>query len=249
VKDKIIVATFLRVGSTWITTILEQLLNIAHQPLSVEHTVGFPLSGYNRERIKELPGGLYKTHNFTLKDGIQLLNEGVRMVGCQRNFKDTLVSCLLYFRNVRPVQGLDNEQFVQSFIDETAPLGLTDEEFVNLFIEARTEGVEYLVSEWFKFQHVVCSSGTCVLNYDTLNGDSVKAAKLLITQLNLGIQAPSAEQLTKTCGLGAMKKQHTPGHVRKGLVHGYNRYLDSTSVKRLDAMIRKVRQKKKYTDI
>jgi hypothetical protein len=220
VKEKIIVTTFVRTGSTWIVTILEQLLREKAEFFDLDHVVGFPLSEENVQKVIEMPNGLYKTHSFSTLDGAKLLRHGVKPVSIQRNFKDVLLSYLLYCRHVRLKQQLGNLTPIETFINETAAYDLTDEEFVNLFVESRGEFLETFISEWSRFQHVLCSQFTCMLNYDGLKGDTLQAAKRMIRKLDLAVKPFSEEKLLAHCSLESMRKQHDPGHVRSGLIGG-----------------------------
>ena len=245
---KYVVATYTRVGSTWVADVLACLTGLSVKPLAIEHELGVTVPQATVKRIVELPDAVYKTHNFTMHDAIPLMEAGIGIVNVQRNFYDTIVSLLLYCKDVRTKQGLDNVPPVQSLIDEFGN-ELEDDEFINLFIESRDTYLRECIRDWHLFAHVVSAINAQTINYDDVSGDTMRVVKALQSILP---EAPTNEAIKlvkEQCSLGSMKKNYAKGHVRRGQSGAWQQILDDISATRIKNLVSQIRQKKTYNEL
>ncbi len=155
---KILVPTFTRVGSTMLCEALSGLISVPkYKHLQAESPGG--QGGISKAVIKQIQdypeNVVLKTHNFTVRQALPAFEvvDGLRIIGIRRDFKDVIVSNLLYQRNCRGAQGLNSPKPVQEMIE--AYPQLDDKAWMNLVIDTKRKYVEGQMRRWMQFQHVV----------------------------------------------------------------------------------------------
>jgi hypothetical protein len=121
---KVLVSSAMRTGSTWIYEILLELLRAERS--------GFVSQLGEVLAAAEAHGSfVLKSHSLIDLDALRLRGK-VHTIRILRNIKDSLISRALYCRNVRPAQGLENEEAEEQIIQNCQ--GFEDQKFVNVFL-------------------------------------------------------------------------------------------------------------------
>ena len=188
---KIYVATSARVGSTWVCNVLGALMDTEYVHMPSDRSVGDPLTKEDEELVFSYGQPLIKTHDYTPAELLAIdEGENVLAVSVRRNFFDTLLSQILYERNVRSKQDLPITPAYKTVFDRwpDAP----DEAIVNLIIETQTTQVAAAALSWSKFNRLSVQARIVQVNYDKIARDT----PALIEKFS-HILKPTKEQIDK----------------------------------------------------
>lgn len=248
---KVIVSSFMRVGSTWLSEATARLMNTNVTPIGFEgHVQGMIIAKPAALEISsQLPdGGVYKTHRATPYDLQNILEDrSVRILSIHRDIKDVLVSLLMYCRHVRGRHGLENEKTFATFAETWKDL--SDESFINLLIEARGEYIQKKILEWYLFEHRVHSAHVFHVEYV----DVVQKPEWVITklaqfleltptpaELQAVVLATSKEKMREA--IDADDKDSNKNFVRTATFGEWKRFLDKVSVRRIDEWVAELKR-------
>lgn len=223
---KYIVATHMRVGSTLIADALSTLLGIQWESLDFSHVIGKKLSGDELGLFKHT---ITKTHSAPAVDLSYLDDNGFCVIYARRNYMDTLVSRLLYEKNVRTKEKLPLHPTLQDVLNEFP--GITDSAFCNLVVESKENFVLEDLQLWRWFTHTVIRHNTVCINYDKCC-DSVNT---VIAKLLPFVETTPAKikQAKENLSLLNMQSRYTPGFVRSGTVGSAQTILDNPAKAKL----------------
>lgn len=222
---KILVPTFLRVGSTWVS---EMLCGLVGQERRYDFIAcdtrwpNTPLSEKELDLFRNAEGPIIKTHRFAPFHLLSLLTEEFKIVVVRRNLYDTLVSLILYEKNTRMREGLEVSHGTQRLLT-TYPT-ITDKAFINLLIDQETAWLTQTIRYWLLFDRPIAADGVLVFNYDKMANNPLAA----VQKLNTLTRSTSSviETVVKETSFEKMKRRHNEGFVRKGKVGGYRKWLD-----------------------
>lgn len=225
---KFIVATQVRVGSTWVCSALKELLGVKHRHKYIttdDHELGTAISDKHAKLIQEVDYPIVKTHEFAPVDLLSLLGDDTYVVLVKRNLEDTLVSALLYEYNVRIPAGEYISSGTQALYNQFPTI--TDDAWCNLIVEAQTTRIRDFIRTWRIMQHSVSHPNVIVVNYDKLTGNPTALVRLL----NKTVRADSTKvkNAVSYCNFSSMKQRHPDGFVRRGVVNDSRNYLDDQS--------------------
>lgn len=203
---KIVVSTYMRVGSTLLSDALCALTGQSWFNVDIQHQHGKPISEDNIAKLKEVEG-VAKTHGVAAVD--MLNTTDLHVFYTVRNFPDTVRSRILYEKNVRPSQGLQPLPEVARLM-ELFP-DATDEAFCNAFVEMNQRWLETEVKSWRRFTHLVVNPRFCRVNYDKFASDPDTLIDYLSTKVETSpAQIEFAKHYVKPL---VMRKRYTRGHV------------------------------------
>lgn len=250
---KFVVATYMRVGSTWVCEALNGLLQQKERYAVVtSRTLEAGMSA-TKEELNDLcsiKSPVVKTHIYTPSDLLKLDERFIKpedkpyVISVHRDFLDALVSRVLYERHVRPAQKLPSDPIIQSLLDRYPTI--TDAGLISLLVETQSIFLLKQIRLWRLFDQTIANPYVIAVPYKQI----VESPDTLLRRFNQIICATSdvVESTTKSLSLSNMKKKHTEGFVRRGAIGDHKLYLDDDSRNWIRQEIRKLNQKR-FTEV
>lgn len=222
------VATWTRVGSTWVSEILSHLMETGErykfQPSGRQ--IEDILTDEEFEELDSVGHGVFKSHQYPPVSLTKLAEGDSYVVTVTRNFKDAFVSKALYERYTRPSQDLPIGQPYRGILERYPDI--PDSAFIELLIETRLEWVDRQIFEWVVMTHKVMGTNHIMIDYDKYTGRT----KELVQRLNRYVKAPGdvVRATIEECSLQRMQERDGQTQfVRKGQVGNWKRYIDEST--------------------
>lgn len=220
---KIIITSWLRVGSTLVSDILRALQNRVNAPdfIDVDRELGSTITTEELDFLT-LDSYLFKTHSYCAMELVNMIPKEVHVVGVKRNFLDAFVSYILYNRNVRLRQGLSVDPRIKDIILEEQDM--PDDTFINYCVETKSTWAVESLHHWANHSSMVMSSNCTMIDYDRY----IEDIPGLVQQLNKIVKAnkTAVARAIDFVEFDKMKSRYEDGFIRRAVAGGYQKYLD-----------------------
>ncbi len=227
---KFFIPTYTRVGSTLVCHALQGLLGLNKpyvQHADRQHKPGVEATEGQLASLMQIDYPIVKTHDYAPVDILRLLEqEDTYIVVCKRDFKDTLLSLILYEKNVRSDEGLSLSPGLKTYT--TLYPDITDAALVNLLIEGQPEYIRKALRDWKLFTHTIVHQRVIVVDYDKICSNHDLLLKLLNKHIKADVDHYDAT--LKSISLSSMRKSYQPSFVRKGVANDHKNYFDDASI-------------------
>lgn len=239
---RVFIPTYVRVGSTWVSEIVQSMREIDGRYHFVTFENHEPNTQLDPHKTKALldslgyTGGAIKCHSAAPQDFSSYLKQNPedRLIVVKRNFFDTFLSKFMYERYSRPESGLPIGEPIKSFIEEFP--AIPDDAGINLFIETHLNFIRQEIKMWYVMSQSCASLQCLTVNYDKVrNGNTVDIYKQVGNFL--GVDELTQERSKERCEFASMKKRHKKHFIRKGVVGDYKNYFDPQTV---DMLLREI---------
>lgn len=232
---KYVVTSYMRVGSTMVVEALAALLGVNWTYVDLQHPDGSKLSEENVKKIIEAKG-VVKLHDAPAMDIVKSVPE-VMAITVKRNFKDTLVSRILYERHNRYAKGEVALKSITRLL-ELYP-NITDAALCNLYVETQEKEIKKEFFIWQRYCHTVVSSQVLVIDYDRFSQhpDKLIARLMTIVDSTEERRKNAHKCLTKDY----IKSIHGNTFVSLGTIGQSRILLDRVSLDTIDKLTKKIK--------
>jgi len=230
----VFIASYLRVGSTWLWDILCKMYKTKHQfidtrDLSVDDFV--ELINNSSERT------VFKTHHLhpsIICEAIDKVNKDAYVISVSRNIYDVIVSYTMFMR-YNEVQKKRSDNFIREIIEPDYK-DSNDIEYVRAVVENK-EVLRRIVNEWLEFENLFYHPKHLRVTYEQLYFNTVSAVRNIARFLHVKLTDKEILRIVRDTSFKVVSKGRRPGEGdnmqfrRKGIVGDWVNYFTIEHIK------------------
>lgn len=232
---KYIVTSYMRTGSTLVTEVIAKLTGKKWEYVDMRHLDGNCLNTENVEKIKAA-GDVVKVHGASALDLLLSLPDHI-VVCVKRNFKDTLVSRILYERHNRYEKGQNCSKPIERLVS-IYPL-INDAALCNLYVETQEEEIKREFLLWQKYSHIVVSPRVVTVDYDYFANEPNQLMSRLVP-----VVESTEDRQREAMGCFSrkyMEAKHGKSFLSFGQPGQHRILLDQDSIQSIDRITKKIK--------